>query len=167
MLMKEDFVMIRALVKRGVYQRDIAEHLGVHPKTVSRALAPQGPQQDCDGVTHGQRATSGGSCWTGQGRSASGRTTAPRVSMLDTASTGPWMAPLRPQSVANHVAGRRRRRHPHGPQAPPGGVPDTTTRRVLDPMEWLGDAVVRTGRGGPGSSPREPERNFQSIGRVN
>ena len=35
--MKEDFVMIQALVKRSVYQQDIAETLGVHPKTVSRA----------------------------------------------------------------------------------------------------------------------------------
>ena len=45
--MKEDFVMIQALVKRGVYQRDIATILGVHPKTVGRALAnggaPSGP----------------------------------------------------------------------------------------------------------------------------
>lgn len=31
--------MIQALVKRGVYQRDIATMLGVHPKTVGRALA--------------------------------------------------------------------------------------------------------------------------------
>ena len=45
--MKEDFVMIQALVKRGVYQEDIAARLGVHPKTVRRALArdgaPSGP----------------------------------------------------------------------------------------------------------------------------
>ena len=40
--MKEDFVMIQALVKRGVYQRDIATMLGVHPKTVGRALAREG-----------------------------------------------------------------------------------------------------------------------------
>jgi hypothetical protein len=31
-LMKEDFVMIQALVKRGVYQQDIATLLGVHPQ---------------------------------------------------------------------------------------------------------------------------------------
>jgi IS30 family transposase len=31
--------MIEALVKRGVYQCDIATELGVSPKTVSRALA--------------------------------------------------------------------------------------------------------------------------------
>jgi len=40
--MKEDFVMIQALVKRGVYQQDIATLLGVHPKTVGRALARDG-----------------------------------------------------------------------------------------------------------------------------
>ena len=38
MLRKEDFAVIRALHERGVYQMDIAEQLGVHPKTVSRAL---------------------------------------------------------------------------------------------------------------------------------
>lgn len=38
MLRKEDFAVIRALSARGVYKKDIAEQLGVHPKTVSRAL---------------------------------------------------------------------------------------------------------------------------------
>jgi transposase len=38
MLRKEDFLMIQALASRGVYQCDIAAKLGVHPKTVSRAL---------------------------------------------------------------------------------------------------------------------------------
>lgn len=38
MLSKEDFAVIKALKVRGVYQKDIAEQLGVHPKTVSRAL---------------------------------------------------------------------------------------------------------------------------------
>jgi transposase len=38
MLSKEDFAVIKALNVRGVYQKDIAEQLGVHPKTVSRAL---------------------------------------------------------------------------------------------------------------------------------
>jgi len=38
MLRKEDFIMIKALREHGVYQKDIAEQLGVHPKTVSRAL---------------------------------------------------------------------------------------------------------------------------------
>jgi transposase len=38
MLSKEDFVKIQALAERGVYQKDIAAELGVHPKTVRRAL---------------------------------------------------------------------------------------------------------------------------------
>lgn len=38
MICKEDFAVIRALHHRGVYQKDIAAELGVHPKTVSRAL---------------------------------------------------------------------------------------------------------------------------------
>lgn len=45
MLKKEDFTVIKALSKHGVYLKDIAAELGVHPKTVSRALkrgnAPQ------------------------------------------------------------------------------------------------------------------------------
>src|ERR687891_2629464 len=39
----EDFVTIQALVKRGVYLCDIAEQLGVHPRTVRRALRRGGP----------------------------------------------------------------------------------------------------------------------------
>jgi len=42
MLSKEDFAVIQALQQRGVYQKDIAEQLQVHPKTVSRALQRQG-----------------------------------------------------------------------------------------------------------------------------
>lgn len=38
MLKKEDFMVIKALAKRGVYHKDIAAELGIHPKTVSRAL---------------------------------------------------------------------------------------------------------------------------------
>ena len=38
MLKKEDFIMIKALTKRGVYHKDIAAELGVHPKTIRRAL---------------------------------------------------------------------------------------------------------------------------------
>lgn len=38
MLKKEDFTVIKALARRGVYHKDIAAELGVHPKTVSRAL---------------------------------------------------------------------------------------------------------------------------------
>jgi transposase len=39
----EDFMTIQALVKRGVYLCDIAEQLGVHPRTVRRALQRGGP----------------------------------------------------------------------------------------------------------------------------
>lgn len=42
---KEDFAVIKSLKQRGVYLKDIAAELGVHPRTVSRALkrgnAPQ------------------------------------------------------------------------------------------------------------------------------
>ncbi len=38
MLHKEDFAMIKALKEHGVYLKDIAADLGVHPKTISRAL---------------------------------------------------------------------------------------------------------------------------------
>ena len=38
MLKKEDFAVIKALDEMGVYQKDIAEKVGMHPKTVSRAL---------------------------------------------------------------------------------------------------------------------------------
>lgn len=38
MLSKEDFAVIKALADRGVYHTDIAAELGIHPKTVSRAL---------------------------------------------------------------------------------------------------------------------------------
>lgn len=42
MIGKEDFAVIQSLHQRGVYQKDIAEELQVHPKTVSRALQRQG-----------------------------------------------------------------------------------------------------------------------------
>lgn len=42
MLRKEDWMEIKALVEKGVYKKDIAEELGVHPKTISRALARRG-----------------------------------------------------------------------------------------------------------------------------
>jgi len=45
MLKREDFVVIQALKSRGVYEKDIAEQLGVHPKTVSRALRRGGAPQ--------------------------------------------------------------------------------------------------------------------------
>jgi len=38
MIGKEGFAVIQVLHQRGVYQKDIAEELQVHPKTVSRAL---------------------------------------------------------------------------------------------------------------------------------
>jgi transposase len=38
MLRKEDYIVIKALNKRGVYIKDIAKEVGVHPKTVGRAL---------------------------------------------------------------------------------------------------------------------------------
>jgi hypothetical protein len=43
MLAPEDFMTIQALVKRGVYLCDIAGQLGVHPRTVRRALQRGGP----------------------------------------------------------------------------------------------------------------------------
>ena len=42
MLSKEDFGMIKTLNNQGAYKKDIAAELGVHPKTVSRALARGG-----------------------------------------------------------------------------------------------------------------------------
>lgn len=38
MIRKEDFAVIKSLHQRGVYKKDIAAELGVHPKTVSRSL---------------------------------------------------------------------------------------------------------------------------------
>jgi transposase len=38
MLKREDFMIIKTQAEQGVYQQDIAADLGVHPKTVSRAL---------------------------------------------------------------------------------------------------------------------------------
>lgn len=47
MLKKRDFIMIQDLTKQGISQKDVAVSLGVHPKTVRRALArgsaPKGP----------------------------------------------------------------------------------------------------------------------------
>jgi transposase len=39
MLRKEDLAVVKSLRRRGVFLKDIAAELGVHPKTVSRALA--------------------------------------------------------------------------------------------------------------------------------
>jgi len=38
MIRKEDFAVIKSLHQRGAFMKDIAEELGVHPRTVSRAL---------------------------------------------------------------------------------------------------------------------------------
>jgi transposase len=38
MIGKEEYAVIKSLEQRGVYQKDIASELGVHPRTVSRAL---------------------------------------------------------------------------------------------------------------------------------
>jgi hypothetical protein len=43
MLEPEDFMVIQALVQRGAYLCDIAQQLGVHPRTVRRALQRGGP----------------------------------------------------------------------------------------------------------------------------
>lgn len=39
MLQKEDFMVIQTLAQRGLYLCDIAKQVGVHPRTVRRALA--------------------------------------------------------------------------------------------------------------------------------
>lgn len=50
MFSKGDFAVIEALARRGVYQKDIAEELGVTPKTVSRALAEMVKVSRCRGA---------------------------------------------------------------------------------------------------------------------
>jgi len=42
MIRKEDYTVIKALSERGVYNKDIADQLKIHPKTVSRALRHEG-----------------------------------------------------------------------------------------------------------------------------
>ena len=42
MLTQEDYWMIKELHERGMYRKDIADRLGVHPKTVSRTLKQSG-----------------------------------------------------------------------------------------------------------------------------
>ena len=42
MLKKEDYMVIKTLKQRGVYQKDIARELGINPRTVSRALKRDG-----------------------------------------------------------------------------------------------------------------------------
>lgn len=45
MIRKEDFAVIKSLNQRGVYMKDIAQELGVHARTVSRALRRGGAPQ--------------------------------------------------------------------------------------------------------------------------
>ena len=45
MLRKEDFAMIKALDRKGAYLKDIATEIGVHPRTVRRALDRGGAPQ--------------------------------------------------------------------------------------------------------------------------
>jgi len=42
MIRKEDFAVIKSLNRRDVYLKDITAELGVHPKTVRRALQRDG-----------------------------------------------------------------------------------------------------------------------------
>jgi len=60
-LTKETYAMIKALHDRGVYQQDIAQQVGVHPKTVSRALArnaaPSGTRQKRGSKLDGYKKT--------------------------------------------------------------------------------------------------------------
>ena len=66
MLGLEDFMTIQALVKRGVYLCDIAGQLGVHPRTVRRALH-RGGAPARRGGRRGSRLDPSGpssiSCW--------------------------------------------------------------------------------------------------------
>src|SRR3989442_942938 len=39
MIKREDYMTIEVMAAQGMYQKDIAEVLNIHPKTVSRALA--------------------------------------------------------------------------------------------------------------------------------
>ncbi|MBW2130860.1 MAG: IS21 family transposase [Deltaproteobacteria bacterium] len=43
MIKKEDWMYIRAQIEKGCYQKDIARELGIHPRTVRRALKRGGP----------------------------------------------------------------------------------------------------------------------------
>jgi IS30 family transposase len=45
MLSKEDYAVIKSLYQRGVYLKDIAAELEVHPRTVTRALQRGGAPQ--------------------------------------------------------------------------------------------------------------------------
>ena len=55
MLKKEDWMEIRTQVERGVYKKDVAEKLGVHPRTVSRALERGGAPTGRKSVVRGSK----------------------------------------------------------------------------------------------------------------
>jgi len=55
MLNKGDWTMIQELRRRGVYQKDIAARLGVHPRTVRRALKRGGPPSGKRGGARGSK----------------------------------------------------------------------------------------------------------------
>ena len=61
MLSKEDYAVIKVLNQRGVYLKDIAAELGLHPKTVSRALkrggAAKRPVQERESKLDAYKAT--------------------------------------------------------------------------------------------------------------
>jgi IS30 family transposase len=61
MLGSEGFIVIQALVRRGVYLCDIAQPLGVHPKTIRRALQRGGHPP--------RRGAGAAACWIRTGRS--------------------------------------------------------------------------------------------------
>ena len=46
MIRQEDYLMIRDLRRKGMFVKDTAACLEVHPRTVSRALRPGGPRRD-------------------------------------------------------------------------------------------------------------------------
>ena len=74
MLAPEGFMTIQALVKRGVYRCDIAGQLGVHPRTVRRALQRGDPRRAA--------AAGGAACWIRTGRSS--------ISCWPTGCGTPW-----------------------------------------------------------------------------
>ncbi|HBD06729.1 MAG TPA: IS21 family transposase [Syntrophobacteraceae bacterium] len=55
MLSKEDWMEIKAQAEKGVYLKDIAQELGVHPKTVSRALQREGAPSGRRPATRGSK----------------------------------------------------------------------------------------------------------------
>ena len=65
MLKREDYLMIQHKHDDGVYIKDIAEELGVHPKTVSRALKRAAPRP-------GNGRVPGGVFWTRTSRRLTG-----------------------------------------------------------------------------------------------